>query len=94
MPEVYEVEVVTGEMATALSVPAAGLELEVQLESVSTVGQIPEPETIEVTILGTVQVPDGPVVYNEGGVPGIMKLGPLDPVPPGTPAGTVILRTE
>lgn len=94
MPEVYEVEVVTGETATVTPVAASGLEVEVHLESVSVTGSIPVPETVEVTILGTVQVPDGPVVYNEGGVPGIMKLGLADPVPPGTPAGTVILRTS
>lgn len=94
MPDVYEVEVVTGETATAVAVPASGLELEVTLENVSVVGVIPVPETVEVVLLGTVQVPGGPVVYNEGGVPGIMKLGAADPVPPGTPAGTVILRTS
>lgn len=92
MPEVYEVEVITGETATATSVPSSGLELEVHLENVSTVGAIPVPETVEVTIIGTVQVPDGPVVYNEGNAPGLMVLDTGAPIPPGTPAGTVILR--
>jgi hypothetical protein len=93
MPEIYEVEVVANEVATSTSVPAAGLELEVVLDNVAKTGAVEDVTVVEVSLLGTVQVPDGPVVYNEGGVPGIMKLGTLDPVPPGTPAGTVILRT-
>jgi hypothetical protein len=31
-------------------------------------------------------------VKNEGNAPGLMVLEAADPVPPGTPAGTVILR--
>jgi len=93
MPEIYEVEVVTNEVATAISVPASGLELEVQLENVAVTGAIEDVTVVEVTILGTVQVPGGPVVYNEGNAPGLMVLGPADPIPPGTPTGTVILRS-
>lgn len=32
------------------------------------------------------------IVRNAGNAPGLMVLEVLDPVPPGTPAGTVILR--
>lgn len=92
MPEVYEVEIVTGETATATTVPASGLELEVHLDNVAVTGTIPVIENVEVTILGTVQVPGGPVVYNEGNAPGLMVLEALDPVPGGTPVGTIILR--
>jgi hypothetical protein len=92
MPEVFEVEVVTGEVATAVSVPASGLELEVQLDNVAKTGAVEDVTVVEVTLLGPVQVPDGSVVYNEGNAPGLMVLDIAEPVPPGTPAGTVILR--
>lgn len=41
MPEVYEVEVVTGEAASVVLVPASSLEVEVHIESVATVGRSP-----------------------------------------------------
>jgi hypothetical protein len=92
MPEIYEVEVVTNETATAISVPASGLELEVHLDNVSLTGTIPVIENVEVTILGTVQVPGGPVVYNEGNAPGIIVLEQADPIPGGLPTGTIVMR--
>lgn len=47
-------------------------------------------ETTDKTVLVEVQLEQGPQ-----GVPGVplLVLGPTDPVPPGTPAGTVIVRT-
>lgn len=92
MPEVYEVEVVTGEAATVIAVPASSLEVEVHIESVATVGSIPVIETVEVIMPGPARIPDGNYVLNQGNAPGLMVLEALDPVPPGTPAGTVILR--
>lgn len=62
MPEIYEVEVVTGETATAVSVPAGNFELEVHLDNVAKVGQIPVAEAVEVAILGTVKVPSSGLV--------------------------------
>lgn len=92
MPEVYEVEVVTNEAAVATVVPASSLELQVNLESVSVTGAIPNVEVVEVTMLGTVQTPNGSVVYNYGNAPGLLVLNVGDAVPGGTPSGTVILR--
>lgn len=93
MPEIYEVEVVTGEAATVTSVPASSLEVEVHIESVATVGTIPVLETVEVIMPGPARIPDGSYVLNEGNAPGLMVLGPADPIPGGTPAGTIILRS-
>lgn len=93
MPEIAEVEVVTGESAVAILVPASSLELEVHLDSKTLVGAVEDLVNIEVTLPGVLTVPNGSVVYNVGNAPGLLVLSGAAPVPPGTPAGTVILRT-
>lgn len=93
MPEVVEVVVVTGESAIATAVPASSLEVEVHLENTATVGSISDISSIEVTLPGVLTVPNGSVVYNVGNAYGLLVLATGAPVPPGTPAGTVILRT-
>lgn len=88
MPEIAQLEIYTNETATITADAVPGLDLELTLESVATVGLIPDPEVVEVVVLGTVQVPGGPVVYNYGDAPGIAvrDVGETDfsDLPPGT----------
>lgn len=93
MPNIETIEFIGGEVATAGLTATSSLELEVSLAPVALVGQIPTPETVEVIVLGTMKVPDGSVVYNQGGVTGLILLGPADPIPAGLPAGTFVFRS-
>ena len=93
MPNVETVEFVGGSTATITASATSTLDLEVNIESVVSIGAIPPPEAIEVTLLGTLKVPDGGVVYNRGGVTGLIVLAAADPIPAGLPAGTVVLRS-
>ncbi len=91
MPDL-EVDVIVFDsdvVGTEIDAPQVGLEID--FGGVVSTGTITEIEVAEVQLPDSIAFED--TVKNEGGVPGIMKLGPSDPVPPGTPAGTVILRT-
>lgn len=91
MPDL-EIEVIGNETAEAVLVVDSNLDLEVHLDSVAAVGSVPAPETVEVTFPGPLMIHDATAVKNEGNVPGIILLEAADPIPGGTPVGTVVLR--
>lgn len=66
------------------------LEIEIALDDTTGAGTVSEIEVAEVNLPPTVAL-DG-MVKNAGNAPALMVLEAADPVPPGTPAGTVILR--
>lgn len=87
-----EIEVIGNETAVATTVASSSLELEINIDSAVVVGSIPEPEVVEVSLTNPPILPDPNAVKNAGNAPALMVLNAADPVPPGTPAGTVILR--
>ena len=88
-----EVEFAGNETATATVSATSSTEVEVDLDNVNVVGSIVEISAVEVIIPGPSLVPDGTAVKNIGNAPGLLVLAAAAPVPGGTPAGTVILRT-
>jgi len=89
----FEIEVVGNETATATLAENSNLDLEITIGSTSMVASIPSPEA-EVHITPEPYFGGDPTaVKNRGNAPGLMVLDMASPVPPGTPAGTVILRT-
>ena len=93
MPSVEVVEFYGGESATATDLGTSSLQLEVALESVTLVGGIDAPVSVEITMPGPVKITDNNAVENRGGVTGLILLGTSDPIPAGLPAGTVVLRS-
>jgi hypothetical protein len=88
-----EVDVLAEAATTATVVEDSTLSIEIDLGDVLTMGTaVTEVEVAEVQLPESIGIEN--MVRNAGSVPGIMKLGATDPVPPGTPAGTVILREE
>lgn len=86
------VEFIGNESATATVSATSSTELEVDLDSVAANGTIPDVASVEIIIPGIVLLPDGTAVKNVGNAPGLLVLEAADPVPAGTPVGTVILR--
>lgn len=67
------------------------LEIEIALDGdIVGSGVVDEIEIAEVTLPGAISLTG--MVKNAGNAPALMVLGASDPIPPGTPAGTVILR--
>jgi len=85
------IEIVGNETATTSTVVTSNTDVEVELASVSISGTVADAESVEVTIGGPV-VRDGTTVMNAGNAPALMVLNVGDPIPAGTPVGTVILR--
>lgn len=88
------IEVSGNEIASATLVTTSTLELEVHLDNAVATGAVPATETVEVTLPGPLLVPDPSAVKNAGNVPALILLGPSDPIPAGTPSGTVVLRSS
>lgn len=90
MPELDVLVIVFDEEITATVDLDGSMGVEVDLGSPTTTGSITDVEFVEVTIPDKIQFED--TVKNEGNVAGLMLLEAAEPVPPGTPVGTVILR--
>lgn len=86
-----EIEVIGNETAAATVSATSSLDLEIELNTTTATGAAVSTEMVEVSIPGPVIVGVG-AVQNVGNTPGILTLESGAPVPPGTPAGTVILR--
>jgi hypothetical protein len=88
-----EIEVLGNEIASATTLVTSTLDLEIELQGVSLTGTVTGvPEVVEVTFPGPVFAENSGSVQNRGGATGLMVLGTGDPVPGGTPVGTIILR--
>lgn len=87
----YEVEVIAGDEATVTLSTTSTSDVEVALDTVAVTGTIPDIGTVEITFPGPVMV-GFDSVQNVGGANGLLVLNSGDPVPDGTPTGTVILR--
>jgi hypothetical protein len=91
MPLELEVEVLANEEAVATVVVGSALDVEVDISNANAnTTLVTEVEVAEVQLPNSISFED--TVKNEGNAPGLMVLEAADPVPPGTPAGTVILR--
>lgn len=78
------------EEITVTEIPADGLGLEIDFSPTAGSGEMLQIEMVEVTLPDKIQFED--TVKNFGNAAGLMVLEATDPVPPGTPVGTVILR--
>lgn len=84
---------ILAEGATTATVVEENVSIEVELGDVFSTGSlVTEIETAEVQLPESIGFEN--TVRNAGGAPALMVLEAADPVPPGTPAGTVILRKE
>ena len=83
---VLDGDVVAGTLASGVN------DLEIELGTTTSTGTVTEIESVEVSLPGPVSL-DG-MVRNVGGAEGLLVLDAGAPVPPGTPAGTIILRKE
>jgi hypothetical protein len=92
MPDL-EIEIITNE-EVVIDVDTVGtldLELEIGNYDVSDT-LVTEVEVVEVTLPDRLDLTDQ--VNNEGDVPGFILLDAAEPVPGGTPVGTIVLRRE
>jgi len=71
-------------------IDAGPLKVEVDIGSVHSEGTVTDIEVAEVQLPSKIAFED--TVRNAGNAPALMVLTAAAPVPPGTPAGTVILR--
>lgn len=92
MPDLEVDIVVFDETLVGTEIDSAPVGLDIDLGGFTSTGTITDVEVAEVQLPESIGFEN--TVKNEGGVPGLLKLGAVDPVPPGTPAGTVILRTS
>lgn len=90
MPDLEIDFILFDEDIVVTDIPADGIGLEIDLTPVGVTGEVTDIEMIDVVIPEKFQFED--TVKNEGGAAGLMVLEAAEPVPPGTPVGTVILR--
>lgn len=90
MPDLDVDIVVFDENIVVTEIDAPGISVEVDLGTYHGSGALTEIEVVEVQLPTKIAFED--TVRNAGNAPALMVLEASSPVPPGTPAGTVILR--
>ena len=90
MPDLDVTIVLFDENVVGNVMEAGPLEVEIDLGAVASTGTITDVEVVEVQLPTKIAFEN--TVKNAGNAPALMVLEAAAQVPPGTPAGTVILR--